>query len=448
MMNVILWVSVGWLPLLLYFFLRNETRFKKNIAVGVTLPKEAREDAEVQAALAVFKKGLLRVCVGLTVAALLCMIAAKDFAAQYTLWCIWIIAAVTVPYVPYVQCNRSLRAIKRERGWQREQKETIVNIQAAAMPVRWLSPWMFLLPFAVSLVPFIYERSFWPMYLMDALMVLGCFGGYRYLYRTRAETVDDNLALTEALTRIRRYNWGKYWLFCAWLLALLNLVSSCCMQQPLLMTALTLLLCFGAIAAVIGVEFRTRKIQEKLTEKSGTDFYVDEDDRWIWGLFYYNPDDTHLIVNQRVGTGTTVNLARRSGRIICGVSALALLSLPLLGIWIGREASSPVVLEYSGETIAAEHAGTHYSIPLAEISSVELFDELPSVHRVWGTGMDSVLKGSFSSEWGTITLCLDPRTGPWILLEGEKETYLVGSSEQDKAEEIYTGLSEALAGSR
>ena len=50
--------------------------------------------------------------------------------------------------------------------------------------------------------------------------------------------------------------------------------------------------------SIIGIEFRVRRLQEKLTEGSGQEYYVDEDDRWIWGMLYYNPNDTRLIQKQ------------------------------------------------------------------------------------------------------------------------------------------------------
>jgi hypothetical protein len=64
-MNLILWGCVIWMPALFYVLLSNETKFKKNIAIGVTFPQEAREDAELQHILSVFKKHLLYVCLGL-----------------------------------------------------------------------------------------------------------------------------------------------------------------------------------------------------------------------------------------------------------------------------------------------------------------------------------------------------------------------------------------------
>ena len=55
-MNLILWGCVIWLPAFMAVILRNETKFKKNLSMGVTLPQEAREDSEVLTILDSFKK--------------------------------------------------------------------------------------------------------------------------------------------------------------------------------------------------------------------------------------------------------------------------------------------------------------------------------------------------------------------------------------------------------
>ena len=57
--QLIPWLSLAWLPVFLYFAHRNETRFKKNIVVEVTLPFQARTDPEVLGILAQFKKQIL-----------------------------------------------------------------------------------------------------------------------------------------------------------------------------------------------------------------------------------------------------------------------------------------------------------------------------------------------------------------------------------------------------
>ena len=54
--KLILTASMIWLIPLMYYMNVNETKFKKNIVIGVTLPYEAREDTDVQLCLARFKK--------------------------------------------------------------------------------------------------------------------------------------------------------------------------------------------------------------------------------------------------------------------------------------------------------------------------------------------------------------------------------------------------------
>ena len=53
--RLILWLCIIWLVPLMYVMLRNETKFKKNIVLGVTLPYQGRTDPEVMTLLARFK---------------------------------------------------------------------------------------------------------------------------------------------------------------------------------------------------------------------------------------------------------------------------------------------------------------------------------------------------------------------------------------------------------
>ena len=309
-MNFIMWGCIIWLPILIYVLLKNETKFKKNIVAGITLPQEGRTDDEVIAALNQFKRQLLLVCTGLLLLAVPCMFIPKTGVAM-TVYMIWIDVCIVLPYLPYIRCNKTLRQIKQQRGWQQDNsaQQATIDLTAAGQSHRWLSPWLFVLPLIIAVLPLSFDPEQALVYAIDAISVLLCWFGYRYLYRNRAEVVDENVAVTETLTRIRRYNWGKCWLIIAWFLALLNIIIWLGKNYFWLSMAGTLLLAFGITITAIGVEFRTRAMQEKLTANSGIDFYVDEDDKWLWGIFYYNPHDNRLIINNRGGMNTTVNLA-------------------------------------------------------------------------------------------------------------------------------------------
>lgn len=56
-----------------------------------------------------------------------------------------------------------------------------------------------------------------------------------------------------------------------------------------------------------------------------------DDDHWVAGVFYYNPDDPALWVGKRFGIGWTLNFAHAASWLILA----ALLLLPLAAIVAG-----------------------------------------------------------------------------------------------------------------
>ncbi len=430
--NLLLWGSMLWMPWLMYFVLKNETKPKKNIIVGTTLPYEAHTDPQVTAILDIFRREL-------KTASWLCMVPAvpcvfiESFGLSMTIWLIWVIAVCVVPVIPYVRCNKALRALKEQRGWRRRSDaRAVVDLKAAAVEMKWLSPMLFLPPFLISLLPVVFDPEMWLLWLIMAAMVALFYVSYRYLYRNRAEMVDDNTERTLALTRIRRYNWGKTWLIMAWATGILNPLIWLTLDSFLWSSVVFLGYMAVVMWASMSIEFRVRDLQEKLCADSGQGDYVDEDDYWIWGMFYYNPNDKRLLANARVGMNGTVNLARKPGQIIAGATLLLLLACPLMGIWFMGMEKAPVELVVTETELVASHYGTEYVVALEDIQSAHRLEELPVIRRVSGAGMPNAKTGTWSGrDWGRVTCCVDPRTGPWLLVETtEGKRYLLNSTEE------------------
>ena len=435
--NVILWLCVIWVPAMMYAFLVNETKFKKNIVIGATLPFVARTDPDVLARLRRFKGQLGAVCLVLTALALLGLLVPLSMGESLTAMLVWTGLAIVTPMVVYVRCNRDLRAIKASRGWggQSVPQSVTVDLAAAAQPIKELTFRHFLPPLLISALPVIGAWTAWGwlagvVFLVNPLCILLFWLLYRYAFRRKSEVVDGNTDRTQALTRLRRAYWRRSWLWLSWFMALFALALWGSYYAVLPGMAAIGVLTLGLVVVCFRLEFHLRRAQEKLTADSGTGFYVDEDDQWIWGLFYCNPNDRRLVVNDRVGGNTSVNLARPAGKILMGAVAALLVFLPLLGVWLMGEERAPVELALTQEALRASHGGDRYEIPLEDIGQAELLQELPDdLIRVAGTAMDTVRKGHYrSAAWGSITLCLDPREGPWLLvITREGERYLFGA---------------------
>lgn len=441
--KLIMWAGIIWLLPLLNAYFKSECKPKKNIIAGVTLPYSAQDDATVLALLARYKKDLKLTC-WIMLAAAVPSLLLQGFGAFMTYWLTWTIFMCLSFYVPYIRCNKALRKLKEDRGWRRaeEAPQVVTDLKAAAEEMRWLSPWWFLPPFVISLVPLFFERTVWWLWGLDAVIVPVSYLCYRYLYRNRAEVVDEDSERTLALTRIRRYNWGKCWLIVAWATGLFNVGMWLTLENIWLCMAVILVYGLVVCVSVIGIEFRVRRLQEKLTENSGQGYYVDEDDRWIWGMIYYNPNDARLTINNRTGVGTTINLARRSGQLLMGAGLALLLACPLVGVWMIGMERAPVELEVTETEIIGSHYGGEWSVALEDIGSVEVLKERPPLRRVAGTGMESALTGQFNADgWGRVTVCIDPRTGPWLLVTaGDGKLFLFGASEEGAVEEIAAKL--------
>ncbi len=440
----VFWSIIAWavmLPVLpiVYFMQKNECKPKKNIITGVTLPYEAQGDEEVLALLERYKRELKRMC-WVMLAAVVPGLFIRSVGLFMIYVVVWIIALCAVFAVPYIRCNKSLRRLKEERGWLRteEAPQVVTDLQAAAEEMRWLSPWWFLPPFFIALIPLFFEREVWWAWTICAAMVPVFYLCYRYLYRNRAEVVDADSRRTMALTRIRRYNWGKVWLVTAWATGLFNVLLWLTLDHVWLCMGVCLLYGLITVVEAVGIEFRVRRLQEKLTADSGQGFYVDEDDQWIWGMIYYNPNDARLMVNARTGVGTTVNLARRSGQVLMALVLVLLLACPLMGVWMMGMERAPVELEVTETELVGSHYGGHWSVALEDIAEIQVLPERPKLRRVAGTGMESALTGQFNADgWGRVTVCIDPRTGPWLLVTAEDGTrYLFGASEAGAAAEI------------
>ena len=437
--SVIIWaVMLPVLPIL-YFTQKNECKPKKNIIVGVTLPYEAQRDEEVLALLERYKKEMKAILWIMLAAAAPCL-----FIRSAGLWMtanmLWIVAVCFVFCIPYVRCNKALRQLKEARGWRwtEDAPQVVTDFKAAAEEMRWLSPWWFLPPFVISFVPLLFDRTLWWLWVLDAALIPLSYFCYRYLYRNRAEVVDEDSERTIALTRIRRYNWGKFWLVMAWATGFFNIGMWLTLEHIWWCMAVVLIYGLAVCASAIGIEFRVRRLQEKLTADSGQGYYVDEDDRWIWGMIYYNPNDARLTINNRTGVGTTINLAKRSGQILMGLLLVVLLACPLVGVWtIGME-RAPVELEVTETELVGSHYGGHWSVPLEDIRTARLLEERPKLYRAAGTGMETALTGQFNSdEWGRMTVCLDPRMGPWLLVEDSGgRLFLFGASQEGAVKEI------------
>ena len=443
--------AVCFIPIwpVMYFVIRNLVKPKKNIILGATLPCEVHESAEVQSVCHSFKRWL-----NILLLPLLPLLTPAFFmestGAPLTWYMTWVLLLIVLPFVVLGVHRGKLIALKRDNGWYSEAAgRALVDVKAAAAPAHRISGFWFLLPTIISLIPVASsiidpgEYVLMVVYVTFALTAALFWLLYHMIFRVRSEVVNENMTLTMALTRVRRNNWGKFWLISVWLTSALNLVIWLSAENVTVLLVATLTYSAAILVIAMRTEFATRTAQQNLTASDVGNAYLDEDDYWIWGLFYNNPNDNHFFVNARIGMNMSLNLAKPGAKVLMLICALLVVAMPFVGIWIWAEEATPTSLVLTNYELVARHTRNQYVVKLEDIDSVELLHEMPNIlHRVAGSSYEHLAKGRFSVlGHGTSFLCIQRNEPPFLMIEAVGRTYFLNDADSAITEEVYTQLS-------
>ena len=453
-MNILFHVIFGiaCIPIwpILYFQMRNQAKPKKNLIIGATLPQSVHEDVAVLQALKKYKKWL-----NITMLPLLPLLfpvfLMSTSGAVLTWYMTWILLVIVLPNVVIATYREKLMALKRDNAWYSEAASVVIaDIKAAAQSPRKVSGIWFLIPLVLSIAPVAHaliEPPAWGLafvvvYVTNALMVALFWLMYHFIFRVRSEVVNENLTLTMTLTRMRRYKWSRLWLVAAWLTCGLSLSTWAFSGN--VAAFILLILVYTVIIMIIAIhtEFSARFAQQKLTSDESGDLYVDEDDHWIWGLLYYNPSDNNFLVNNRIGINMSFNLARPAAKWIMLISALIIVAMPFLGVWMWVQETTPARLVLSETELIARHTRDRYVIRLDSIESIELIDRLPfTSHRINGGDFENLSVGIFSvPSVGRAYFCLHPKNPPILHITAGGQHYFLNDSDTSVTQDIYLRL--------
>ncbi len=438
--------------LVMYFVVRHQGRKKGALTFGIHLPS----DPQMEEKIVQIRKDYNRQLLIFTLISVLIPLPAfrtSYVSIQFTIWILWFLGALCIMALPFINANAKVMAMKNEYA---QQNEYAHNIRYAELTqVRKVHFPTFLIPIALSIactLPLLFAGEAMEVYFGVAItLTVTTFSFYliaAWMDRLPVSVISDNSQINVSYARARKNIWKNVWLGEAWIntVALLFITISALFSfHPIL--NLILSVSIEALAALLILFLGMTQLNqvERTYDKSHDEkFDLDDDRYWKWGMFYNNPMDKRSLINKRFGVGMTTNMASPAGKISMVVAVLALIWIPIMCIWMIFEDFTPIQVTVSEQAIVCVHLKEEYTIPLAEISAMELVTELPEWRtKSNGTATDTLEKGRFySNEHGVYYEFLNPENEHFIQLKVKDKVYYLSGADDGATMDVWAELVE------
>ncbi|SEO54182.1 Uncharacterized membrane protein [Paenibacillus sophorae] len=331
----------------------------------------------------------------------------------------------------FVKYHRAAARIKCEHDWSMGERR-VVRADTTLIFLKKqmsLSPIWFFAPFLLSLAAvFCAWRSSSEFGIILGIQAAGMTLLFFLLSlafrRMRTKVYSADSAINEGLNRAQRRYWSALFLAMA--------ILDAAFAAAAVLTGLETSARFGSVwhtfiaiqvAAPFAIAWYTdRKMNEwskRLREADGQPFYTDDDEYWINGINYCNPNERSTLVPKRTGLGLTLNMATRGGKVFMGATLiLVAVIIAGLAIFLVREDwMAPTLTVDTDGNVRVQSPSYGYSFPLDQIRELRLEDELPDGTRTNGVATDSYARGHFRLEsWGNTRAYIFKHSPPYIVI--------------------------------
>lgn len=449
--NIIFSVTCYPLLFIMYFLLRN-AKDRNSWCFGATLNREWKKDPEIEAIDAEYRKNLKNTMIAFAIMPI-ALFFIKHMSICFTFWMVWILAVCFFPMYWYAKANKQVRILKDKRGWNAENKVSYTDLKIAALPRRVkffvFLPCMLLSVLCIILSHVLFEEAgyaafricVWTFGLCTFLFYLSAIWTDKLKISVISEDTDVNMNYARAKKQV----WKNFWLICAWINTVFTGTILVAMYFREYGASWIIwgsgIYCVAIIVLVIWFMKKLYVINQAYESKRTLGDATDDDRHWYWGLMYYNPKDTRFMVENRMGTGTAVNMATGAGKGMYILAALCLLIIPISCVWMIMLDFTPISSKVEKDTIVCTHLSVEYEIPLKDIENYTILTELPEMTKVSGNGMNHVLSGRYEIyREGMFETFLNPQNDLFIKIETDKETYYISGVDDNETQSIIDEL--------
>ncbi len=420
---------------------------KKNgkLLLGVTLPDSAFLDEEILNTCKSYERKRKLIFIVLAGFSLFSLYRTDYFSVTFIHFVIAMFLICITPYLPFIKTNKKIKQIKKENNWI----NTTSQIRKVDLSVTRIKSSMtlqnrdFLIVTLLNLIVFIINRKvefnnvigFSAITASFLLLIMN-----NLLKKMKSKVYSSNTEINKTINLNVKKSWSIFY----FIISLANLfiyiivinylnVSSIFMVISILSTSI--LLCLLALL----INRNSRNLEKQLLENENSSEVIDEDEYWKMGMFYNNPNDNSLFVNDRVGIGNSINYSKKSAKVIISIIILftAIILLPIASVTIINDITVPEMI-INDKTISIKSYKYDYDLKLDEIISINIKEGIPIGYKTNAIATSMYLRGNYNiSGYGNSKLYIMTNANKYIVIELEDTFILYNESSVEETEKLF-----------
>lgn len=423
-------IMVAFFSTILFFSTYSSTKRTGNTILGLSLPNDAFGSSNlVQLVKSTQKKYVITLIVFLVLATPFVFIG-KYYSISIAYLTIWFVAFLLINNTNVKQAISSLYLLKIENGWTTATStkftlDTVVLGMRNQFPVKKI---LFFIPLSISFVPLISllfsGRNYGDAIFYSAVSVTSCivfFIAYVILCRTRTTSLSKNTDVNVALNKLRIHKWSKA-LFnaatvnSATIVGLFFVLRTDLPLYPvLLIVVLALIFTLSYVFFSYGLSVRNQS--NAILEHDQKRVDIDDDLYWLSGN-YSNPEDKKVVVDKRIGYGTTLNMASTVGKVVNAFLVLVVILVLIVSLLLIPVDFGKISTTFEPPSTINIHAPyMELTIDARSVKTIELVDDVNIGSKVKGVDSSVFYVGQYNvSSYGICTTALYRNVQKYIVI--------------------------------
>lgn len=435
--------------------------YKAGSYLGVHIPADKKEDDEVTSLMSRTKKQFnVFNNVNMVLSVAICGICVVDMIIFIFVYILWIIIYIVGIQLVIIIGHRKIYDIKLKNGWLIEaQKKVYIDTRLSSSvknpSISMRYHWIFIGLTVVLYIPVVIVRHsdmlFRDMsiyFIVSIIVAVALYIFNIYVNSSERTVYSENSDVNITMNQIYK----KYVSLGLVIMSLFNTVAFSYIVAEYMLHGIlyggdvivyTIVDLIGSIIMLASFVVARRKRTEVLAADD-TPLYVDDDEYWKYG-FYYNPNDRHIIVKNRMyDMNYAFNYASRGAQILVAlltviITASIIFTVAALIPFINIKMDVYI----ADDTFMAEGGGYKCSINIGDIQEVQLFDEMPKDNftRTNGGSTDEYDVGNYKGRtYGRCMLFIWDGYSPVLMIKSSNKTVFVNSKEDGYIRQMYDEL--------